>query len=486
MRAVFISTILFVIVAVSALTVVAGVEFPATRAGEIAAEYIASFNSADAEQIRVFETNYRCAAALAKRPVAERVPRVIGITQQLGELEPAEIQSATEFKIEIVVKSLSTQMWLLLKLELEETAPYKLAAMSMMPTSARSDQSSDTDWTTLAELAATAIEDSDMPGVAIAVADADELLEVAVAGVRTIGGADLQLNDSFHVGSVTKSMTATMIACLVDREQLAWDDTVGEALSDLKMNPDYRDVTLLELLTHRAGVPPYTIFSDEEEARYALLSGTPSAQRVEFCREFLQEAPAGPRGEFEYSNAGYTLATVMADTKTGKSWELLLRTHVFEATGLRQSGFGWPAQSDRPEQPQGHVLTDGELVAQGLDTPSLGHFLAPAGDVYMSVADLAAFGQVHLRGMQNIATTVSPSGLQTLHTPAPGDINYACGWFVEEDCLWHAGSAGSFYAVLRVYPKLNRVVAIVTNVGFKKGNAPVRMIADAIAKHAGD
>ncbi len=485
MRAVLISTIIFVTVTVSALTAVAGVEFPATRAGEIAAAYLAAFNSANPEQIKVFETNYRSATALAKRSVTERVPRVIGITQQLGELEPAEIQSATEFEIKILVKSLSTQMWLLLTLGLEEAAPYKLAGMSMAPASAPADQSSETEWTTLAELVAATLAGSDIPGVAVAVADADRILEVAVAGVRTFGGTELQTEDLFHIGSVTKSMTATMIARLVDRKQLAWDDTIGEVLSHLDMIPAYSDVTLHELLTHRGGVPAYTMFSDEDETRLASLSGTPTSQRIEFSREVLQGASTGPRGEFEYSNAGYTLAAVFAETKTGQSWESLLRAHVFEAVDLQQSGFGWPAQIEGSEQPRGHILTDGKLVAEDPGASGIGHFLAPAGDVHMSVSDLAAFGQIHLRGTQDAGTTVSSDGFKMLHTPATGGISYACGWFVEDDHLWHAGSAGSFYAVLRVYPKLNRVVAVVTNVGFEKGDGPTRGIADAIMKHAG-
>ena len=62
-------------------------------------------------------------------------------------------------------------------------------------------------------------------------------------------------NDTFHIGSVTKSMTAIVAAMLVERGKISWTTTIGDSFSDLgdRLHPGYRPVTLEPLLAHRSG-----------------------------------------------------------------------------------------------------------------------------------------------------------------------------------------------------------------------------------------
>lgn len=56
-----------------------------------------------------------------------------------------------------------------------------------------------------------------------------EILASAVAGERKHrSGVLLTDKDKWHIGSITKSFTATMIARLVERGELTWDTTIGE------------------------------------------------------------------------------------------------------------------------------------------------------------------------------------------------------------------------------------------------------------------
>ena len=52
-------------------------------------------------------------------------------------------------------------------------------------------------------------------------------------------------------------MTSTLIARLVERGQLKWDSALAEVFPDLAphMNLEFQKVTLLQLLSHRAGLP---------------------------------------------------------------------------------------------------------------------------------------------------------------------------------------------------------------------------------------
>jgi len=70
----------------------------------------------------------------------------------------------------------------------------------------------------------------------------------------------------FPVGADAKAMTAVIAARLVERGSLRWNTRIAEALPELRrlMLPAYRNVTLEDLLAHRAGLPAFT--TEEEFA----------------------------------------------------------------------------------------------------------------------------------------------------------------------------------------------------------------------------
>src|SRR4029077_15544102 len=69
--------------------------------------------------------------------------------------------------------------------------------------------------------------------------------QIWVDGERAAGsGIAVTEDDLWHLGSITKSRTATLIARLIDAGERRWDDTVGEMLGDVapNMNAAYRPV----------------------------------------------------------------------------------------------------------------------------------------------------------------------------------------------------------------------------------------------------
>jgi len=60
----------------------------------------------------------------------------------------------------------------------------------------------------------------------------------------------------FSIGSTTKALTAATLGVLVEEQRLAWDDPVSEHLPGFRLHDPYatREVTVRDLLTHRAGL----------------------------------------------------------------------------------------------------------------------------------------------------------------------------------------------------------------------------------------
>jgi len=289
-----------------------------------------------------------------------------------------------------------------------------------------------------------------VPALAAAVFTTDQLEGTWVAGRRVVDDETAaKAGDSWHLGSCTKSMTATLIALLVERGDLKWETTLRDHFPELAktMHADYVDLTVVELLAHRAGVPSMTE-PDGAFQRCAALPGSTTDQRKAFVAEVLAKAPTSkPRVQAVYSNVGFIVAGHVAERATGKSWEALMEKLLFQPLGMTSAGFGPPGDADELTQPRGHVVNGAQVTAlepgPQADNPA---FLGPAGTVHASLADWAKYLQLHLRGVKGDvkvgAITLKQSTFARLHTAYPmqsGDeMSYGYGWGIAKRD-WAAG-----------------------------------------------
>src|SRR5262245_37043357 len=73
----------------------------------------------------------------------------------------------------------------------------------------------------------------DLPAMAGAVVFREEIVSGA-SGVRKYGDeTPVTHDDQFHLGSCTKSMTATLAGMMVEEGKLKWESTLAELLPDL-------------------------------------------------------------------------------------------------------------------------------------------------------------------------------------------------------------------------------------------------------------
>ena len=76
----------------------------------------------------------------------------------------------------------------------------------------------------------------DLPSLAASLMYQGEPLESAATGLRAVGfSEEVTTADLWRIGSLTKAMTATLAAALVERGDLAWSTTVGSVFPDLPL-----------------------------------------------------------------------------------------------------------------------------------------------------------------------------------------------------------------------------------------------------------
>ena len=308
-----------------------------------------------------------------------------------------------------------------------------------------------------------------LPALAAASIAAGEILDAGACGLRKMDGTErVTLEDQWHLGSCTKSMTSSLAAMLVARGVLKWETTVADIFPKMEMDAAWRGVTLEHLLTHRAGAPatpPLQLWMAAQGR-----AGTPVEQRRKFVGGLLQTAPEQAAGtKFGYSNQGYAIAGAMIEHVAGKPWEELMREKIFRPLKLDSAGFGAPGSAEKVDQPWPHLgagkkfgaVTPGPLAD---NPPAIG----PAGTVHMGIRDFAKYAGWHAAEGKRHGALLGAGFFTKLHT-AVGDGDYALGWAVMKRpwaggrALTHSGSNTMNFAVMWVAPERDFAAVAATN-----------------------
>ncbi len=315
-----------------------------------------------------------------------------------------------------------------------------------------------------------------VPSLAALAIRGDDIIASGAVGVRkSRSKAKVTIDDTYHLGSCTKSMTATLCAIIVEEGKLRWDSTVGEVFPDLKegFNEKLAGVTLEQLLCHRGGLPEdrqpdLTIFP-----RLLLLQGEITSRREEMVKIVLAQTPATEPGtDYAYSNLGFAIAGAMCEKVTGESYETLMSEKLFKPLGMKSAGFGAPGIPKKIDQPRGHSKTLGITSAiapgdMGSDNPQV---IAPCGTAHSSLPDWAKYAALHLNAARGKPKLLQAKTFKKLHTDV-FDQEYAFGWVIVDRpwaggrVLVHDGSNGMWYAMLFIAPEKNLAFMVATNMG---------------------
>jgi D-alanyl-D-alanine carboxypeptidase len=269
-----------------------------------------------------------------------------------------------------------------------------------------------------------------------------------VAGVSVSGQSTplvLEGDARYHIGSDTKSMTATLVAILIENGDISgWDATLGSLLPNTAPGTPYEEVTLKQLVSSLSGLPanPTGLYRTYQGA------GDIKAQRAACAAEALATAPeADPGTSFIYSNWGFVVVGHVLEVLTGRSWEALLRERLFAPLGIALDADA-SSFTGAPDTPLGHddahTPCDPATTAWGCDNDPV---LGPAGTFSGPVAATSAYFAWHLRChngefMVNETSPLPQAACVAMHQPADPSIgDYGFGWFCTSRD-WAGGDSG--------------------------------------------
>jgi len=241
----------------------------------------------------------------------------------------------------------------------------------------------------------------------------------------------------FGIASITKPMTEALVSVLVEQHRLELRAPVEQYIPGFPRGPDGGKPTVEQLLRHTAGVPHRVTSAAEEMLP---LHPADIVERAK-ARGLLFE----PGSRELYSSAGYTCLARVIEVIEGRPFEDVLAEDIFKPAQMT-SAMSETGPRLMPNRALPYILGAGKggPAIEAAPYKDL-RFLAGAGSVYATPADLVAF----VRKVRDGAF-----GEELQRWAKTGDKDKWRGWY---------GRINGYEASLDLLPSQDLVLAMVSN-----------------------
>ncbi|MEU1243294.1 serine hydrolase domain-containing protein [Micromonospora parva] len=311
--------------------------------------------------------------------------------------------------------------------------------------------------------------DGRTPSLVLGVVRDGALVHLATAGEHPRPDADLQ----YRVGSISKTMTATLIMQLRDAGQLSLDDPLERHLPGTAVGA----LTLRQLLGHASGMQ-----REPEGDWWERSAGTDLAGLLDGLNADKIAYP--PHTAYHYSNLAYGLLGGLLERLTGARWADLLDERVFGPLGMRRTTY-----TATEPYARGYVVHPWHGTLREEPRTDTGA-MAPAGQLWSTIEDLGRWAAF----LADPDPSVLAAGTLT-EMCAPVVINDLDSWTGghglglelyrdgERVYVGHGGSMPGYVATLVVHrPTRTAVVGFANSYGFpitKLGRRVLTSVLDA-------
>jgi len=327
------------------------------------------------------------------------------------------------------------------------------------------------DWLDFDDLVGSAFDQMRLVGAAVAVVSADQVLHTATFGDRSLAPRrPVTESTRFRIGSVTKSMTATLLATYVDEGKLGWDQPVVDAWSGFRAPTDEltRALRVRDLVGMASGLaePPST----------SLRFGGPTTAQL---LQSVVNLPVinQPDKEFFYNNTVYAvggylpfLASGVAPQDVRPAYTQAMRERLYAPAGMTGAQIADDPRGLVDDYATGNQF-DLRPRATTIPFGPIGSY-TPAGGALADLRDMAAWVRLQLRQGVSVdgGRVVSAANLAECWKPhvttaLPRELDpdyvsagYAMGWIREEyedasSLIWHNGAIDGFASFIGFLPQ---------------------------------
>ena len=254
--------------------------------------------------------------------------------------------------------------------------------------------SSDLSETQLDGFVKDAMEEFEIPGIAVGIIKDGNIQHLKGYGVREVGKDAVVDGDTMYaIASNSKAFTATAMAILVDDGVLHWDDKVVDFLPNFRMMDPWitAEFTIRDLLTHRSGMG-----LGAGDLMFWPSTGVTRTDIVENVRHL--KMVSGFRSAYAYDNTLYVVAGEVIAAASGMSYEDFVQSRIMNQLAIGNScRADITTLNDDDNVASPHVVVDGEFrVAGRLNDPGKPMVIAAAGGIQCSARAMLKWVNTHL------------------------------------------------------------------------------------------
>ncbi len=302
------------------------------------------------------------------------------------------------------------------------------------------------------------VERNELAGAVALVSGREGELSITTVGFSDVAtGKPMAADSFFWIASQSKPMTAAAVMMLVDEGKIALDDPVEKYLPEFAgqmvvaekddghvlLKKPTHPITIREVLSHVSGLPFKSAMEEPTLDALPLALAVRSYAMTPLVTE--------PGTAYQYSNAGINTAARVLELVSGMKYEDFMQERLFDPLGMTETTF-WPtpeqvarlAKNYRPDKDKTDLE---EFPYAQMKLPLSdrnGRFPMPAGGLFSTAKDTAAFCRMMLNGGEldgkRYLSESSFKELTTKQTPDSIKNEYGLGYAISGESFGHGGA----------------------------------------------
>ena len=320
------------------------------------------------------------------------------------------------------------------------------------------------------------MEEWKIPGLAVAAIVDGEVVLSKGFGYRDVENLlPVTPRTLMAIGSNTKSFTATLLAMLVEKGKLDWNEPVQTYLPDFRLYDPVatQQMSARDLISHQSGLPRHD----------ALWYATDLTRKELYDRLRYLEPSATFRNVYQYQNLMFMTAGYLAGRIAGSTWEDLVARRLLGPLGMTRTTVSVTEMPHSDDFAYPYMVQKGEVKRvpfKNIDD------VGPAGSINSSVEEMMNYLQFRIDlGRHNGEQLLSERNARAMETPETAiarqirfkelghrsyGLGVGIGSYHGRKTVQHGGGIDGFISAMSWMPQEKIGVMVLTNLG---GNNPV-------------
>lgn len=293
-------------------------------------------------------------------------------------------------------------------------------------------------------------------------------------GLAHPDGPPVTADTAFYIASSTKSFVAVAMNNLHHQGLINLDTSLAAFSPDAPLpeavKPD--QVRLRDLLTHTSGI------SNDAIAIRSAYTGEHTPQQLWQLLAKSTVNTAAPHGQFDYTNTGYNILTILTDKQLNSPWQQIVSKEILQPAGMeRTTAYLSIAKQQNWSVASPMLLSEHADVLEPMDFEKQDATMHSAGGMFMSSTDASRWLEIMVRQGKLGDKQILPSEVVEQTLQAAADVgqqfgpyerqHYGLGWYLgrydDQYMVQHFGSFSGFRAHVSFMPEHQIGVAVFTN-----------------------